>query len=182
MKNSWSTTPYEHFLLLVCPLWQASSRLGCLRMSRLTPFYTPVTGTRRRVYISGPMSGIPGYNAGSFNRTAYALRKQGYAVCSPVETSEWLGLDLAHEQYLRFDFERLLEADFVMVLDGWETSKGALAEILMATSMGLKCWLWSEWLEHGTQVSSDDVSNAIGRNALSLVDVGGVRFVSPVGE
>ena len=135
-------------------------------MSRFTPFFTPARGTRRRVYVSGPMTGIEDSNAPAFYEAAVSLRKQGYAVCSPTETSEFLGKGLGHSQYLRFDFERLLEADFVVVLDGWETSLGALVEILMATRMRLGCYAWSEWSKGGARISADEVSGAIGRSTM----------------
>ena len=112
---------------------------------RFTPFYTPVLEGRKRVYISGPMTGIKDYNAPAFNEAAEALRELDYAVCSPTETSDFLGLHLSHQQYLRFDFERVLEADFLVALDGWFDSKGARAEILMAIRIGTKVWEWATW-------------------------------------
>ena len=111
-------------------------------MSRhqLTPFFTPISATRGRVYISGPMTGIADYNAEQFANEARFLRTEGYSVCSPVETSLLLGQDLRHEQYLRFDFARVIECDYVVALDGWENSPGARAEIYMALMMGVIVW------------------------------------------
>jgi hypothetical protein len=82
------------------------------------------------------MSGIPHENAPEFAIAATFLRDSGFSVCSPVETSHWLGYNLSHSDYLRFDAHRVLEADLVVVLDGWENSKGALAEIHIALSIG----------------------------------------------
>ncbi len=124
-----------------------------------TPFFTPTTSRRARVYISGPMTGIPGNNSGSFNRAAFKLRDMGYAVCSPIETSEFLG-DLTHEQYLRFDFHRVLEADFLIALQGWHDSKGARAEILMALRMGVKVFEWKSWADR-ILITENQVADAI---------------------
>ena len=105
----------------------------------ITPFFTPLDAEESRVYISGPMTGFPGSNGKEFAKKAATLRADGYAVCNPVETSIILG-DLSHPDYLRFDFARLLEADWMFALSGWEDSSGARAEIYMAVSMGLGVW------------------------------------------
>lgn len=110
---------------------------------RFTPFFQPY-GTDKRVYVSGPMTGLEDSNAAAFSEAAETLRELGYAVCNPVETSDLLG-ERSHAEYLRFDFERVLEADFVVVLDGWENSLGALAELVVATRIGTKCWRWTNF-------------------------------------
>lgn len=129
-------------------------------MPRFTPFYIPALQNRKRVYISGPMTGLPELNAPAFNQAAAKLRRLDYAVCSPTETSGFLGEHLAHHEYLRFDFERVLEADFLVVLPGWEKSKGARAEILMALRMGVKCWDWHTWGKYNL-ITEDAVADAI---------------------
>ncbi len=108
----------------------------------LKPFYKPIDGHRGLVYLSGPMTGIEEHNAVAFSVAAHDLRESGYAVCNPLETSEWLGA-LSHAKYMRFDFQRVLEADFVVALKGWENSPGARAEIYMATMMGTLVWTYN---------------------------------------
>lgn len=105
------------------------------------------------------MSGLPSDNAEAFIEATHTLRALGYSVCSPTETDRILGI-LTHENYLRFDFERILEADFLVALDGWEESDGALAEIHMALRMGLKVWRWSEWGNYD-QVTLQDLNMAL---------------------
>ena len=125
---------------------------------RFTPFFQPYDGGKR-VYISGPMTGEPDAGAVHFNAAAAALRKLGYMVCNPVETSDLLG-ELSHAEYLRFDFERVLEADFLVALKGWEHSMGALAEILMAVRMGTKVWEWESFGNYD-QITYEQVVEAI---------------------
>lgn len=110
----------------------------------MTPFYTPYSNTKRKIYISGPMSGHPDNNYAAFDEAAEWLRDKGYPVCSPADTSRYLSEhgELKHHEYLRFDFERVLEADFLVALPGWEQSLGALAEIHMAIRMGLLVYQW----------------------------------------
>lgn len=129
--------------------------------NRLTPFFVPIEAGRKRVYISGPMTGYKDSNEAAFAEASETLQFLGYSVCNPVETSEVLG-ELTHAQYLRFDFERVLEADFLVALDGWEQSKGALAELLVATRIGTKCWRWSTF-DNYDLITADTVQRAIGR-------------------
>ena len=127
----------------------------------LTPFYLPLTGTRGRIYISGQMTGTGVEQQKRFHDVAESLREGGYSVCNPYETSEILG-ELEHPQYLRFDFQRVLEADFIIALTGWEKSLGARAELHMALNMGLPVWE-SEGVDddHLGQLSLVDVTQAI---------------------
>ena len=129
---------------------------------RFTPFFQPY-GTDKRVYVSGPMTGTKDGNVPAFAEASATLRHLGYAVCNPIETSDLLG-ERSHEEYLRFDFERVLEADFVVALDGWQQSDGALAELIVATRIGTKVWLWSDF-ENYTQIQYDEVAEAVGRHS-----------------
>ena len=128
--------------------------------NRFTPFFQPYTG-RKRVYISGPMTGIVDSNELAFHEAAVTLRELGYMVCNPHETSSLLG-SLSHADYLRFDFERVLEADFLVALPGWEHSMGALAEILMAIRMDTKVWKWSTF-DNYDRIDYKEVAHWLGR-------------------
>lgn len=130
----------------------------------LTPFFKPYHAPRgKRVYVSGPMTGYPLHNAPAFAEATAALREMGYAVCNPCETSEWLGVDeLSHAEFLRFDFERVLEADFLVALEGWERSLGAISELLVATRIGTKVWYWPAF-ESYDRIRYEDVAEAISR-------------------
>lgn len=128
-----------------------------------TPFFTPYDARKnKRVYISGPMTGYAELNYPAFAEAAATLRELGYMVCNPCETTDILGDDgtLTHADFLRFDFERVLEADFLVALDGWEASLGAISEILMAVRMGTKVWRWSTFVDYD-RVTYDDVAAAI---------------------
>lgn len=125
------------------------------------PFFTPLRSQRgKRVYVSGPMTGYENYNAEEFAAAARGLREMGYSVCNPVETSSWLGHDLSHADYLRFDFERVLEADFLVALAGWERSLGAISELLVATRIGTKCWYWPTFEDYD-RITYENVAEAI---------------------
>lgn len=91
---------------------------------------------RLSVYISGPMTGLPGYNYPAFHAAARRLRSMGYYVLNPAESFEG-DTSRPREDYMRKDIEMLLQADMVALLPGWEKSKGVAVELAVATSLGL---------------------------------------------
>lgn len=87
----------------------------------------------KRIYVSGPMSGHQDFNFPAFNEASAQLRSAGYEVENPadkgvIEGWEW-------EDYLRYDLVKLLACDEVVVLPGWEQSKGAQLEVHVALSL-----------------------------------------------
>jgi hypothetical protein len=89
-----------------------------------------------KLYLSGPMTGVENFNHELFNRVAAEFRMVGFEVCSP---SEFFDGDTTRERedYMREAFKYLLEADTVVILPGWEQSKGARIEITVAQELGL---------------------------------------------
>ena len=87
-------------------------------------------------YLSGPMTGKPNYNYEAFHEAAELVRQQGYEVINPAEAFHG-DQSLPYATYMRHDIESLLKVDFVVVLPGWEHSRGALFEVLIAAALGL---------------------------------------------
>ena len=89
---------------------------------------------KKRVYISGPMTGRPQYNRPAFFAMEKRLKALGFSVLNPAgwpEQPTW-------EDYLRVDLAMLSRyADAIMLLDGWEHSRGARTEAAMARGLGL---------------------------------------------
>jgi hypothetical protein len=98
-----------------------------------------------KLYIAGPMRGIPEFNFPAFRAAAERLRAQGHEVWSPAENDARVdGFDgtgepktLEYRHYMRRDLPAVLEADAVAVLDGWERSKGARMEVHVARECGI---------------------------------------------
>lgn len=88
------------------------------------------------VYLSGAMTGLPNYNYRAFNRAAATLRMLGYDVFNPAESFDG-DTTLPRATYMRKDIEALLTVDAVVVLPGWEQSKGASLEVAIARELGL---------------------------------------------
>ena len=116
-----------------------------------------------KIYIAGPMRGIPEFNFPAFYAAAAKLRAEGHEVFSPAETdNEVHGKDISkgnmagdeelaakeHGFNLRDALGRDLayicaEADAVALLPGWENSKGANAERAAAIALGLEIMVLS---------------------------------------
>lgn len=91
-----------------------------------------------RIYIAGPMTGLPEFNYPAFNQEAARLRSLGYEVANPAENPEppcksWLG-------YMRMALGQLVNCDIVALLPGWQDSKGARIEQRLAIDLGLRIY------------------------------------------
>jgi hypothetical protein len=89
----------------------------------------------KRIYIAGPMTGLPEFNFPAFQEAAAALRARGFHVENPAENptppcGSWLA-------YMRMAVAQVAKVDAVALLPGWENSRGAKVEYTLATSLGL---------------------------------------------
>lgn len=89
-----------------------------------------------KVYIAGPMTGLPEYNFPAFHRAAADWRAAGWTVINPAEN---FGGEhgKSYAEYMRKDIADLLTVDGVAFLPGWERSRGATLEHRIASTLGL---------------------------------------------
>ena len=90
----------------------------------------------KRIYIAGPMTGLPDLNFPAFHAEAARLRALGYEVSNPAEinpdpTAGW-------EACMRADIAELVKCDGVALLPGLERSRGASLEAHIAHSLGMR--------------------------------------------
>lgn len=104
-----------------------------------------------KVYIAGPMTGIPQFNYPAFDAAAADLRERGYEVVSPAEMDDVEARnaalaspdgDLANFAFstghtwgdlLARDVKLVADiVDGVVCLDGWQKSRGAQLETFVA--------------------------------------------------
>nr|WP_315242156.1 DUF4406 domain-containing protein [uncultured Albidiferax sp.] len=88
-----------------------------------------------KIYIAGPMTGLPGFNYPAFNAMADKLRQAGHEALNPAENpvpqpETWVG-------YMRSALAQLVTADAILLLPGWHLSKGARVELQVATALDL---------------------------------------------
>lgn len=90
----------------------------------------------KRIYISGPMTGLPELNYPAFNAAAELLRADGFEVENPAENPEpecgsWAG-------YMRLALVQISRCEGLLLLPGWLDSKGARLELHIAQQLGLQ--------------------------------------------
>ena len=89
-----------------------------------------------RIYISGPMSGIRDHNFPAFHAEAKRLRELGYDVVNPAELHDG-ETHHPHCFYMRTDIALVTTVEAIVLLDGWEKSLGACAEMHVAMVCGV---------------------------------------------
>jgi hypothetical protein len=89
-----------------------------------------------KIYISGPMSGHDDLNFPAFNDAAALLRAEGHEVVNPAEINTDLNADWL--ECIIEDIKWVAACEAIYMLPGWEASKGAMIERLVAAKLGLK--------------------------------------------
>ena len=88
--------------------------------------------TQRIIYIAGPMAGLKNENRPVFAEAAETLRSMGYVVLNPAV----LPTGMPRERYMPICLAMLEQADAIYLLRGWEDSRGAAVEYLLAAYQG----------------------------------------------
>lgn len=106
-----------------------------------------------KIYIAGPMRGIPDFNFPAFKEATATLREAGHQVVSPHEKDEAVpGFDpgraetlsvLCGADTMSWDLQQVLAAEAIVLLSGWENSRGAQLERLVAENCCKQLYLYS---------------------------------------
>lgn len=88
----------------------------------------------KRIYLSGPMTGLPELNFPAFAAMTANLRAAGHTVTNPAELSPDGG---SWNDCMRRDIKTLMDCDTVARLPGWHTSKGARLQVHIAERLGI---------------------------------------------
>jgi hypothetical protein len=97
-----------------------------------------------RLYLCGPMTGLPDFNAPAFQNAAKRLRGYGLAVFNPTENG--LPVDAPWADHMRKDIAELVRCFAVATLPGIEYSRGAQLELHIAHALGLPVGRVDDWL------------------------------------
>jgi Domain of unknown function (DUF4406) len=108
-----------------------------------------------KIYLAGPMRGVPNFNFPAFDYAAKLLRDEGHEVFSPAERDrKAYGADIENNptgdeskvsnagctinDCMLADTAWICQhADTVALLPGWERSSGANAELALAKALGI---------------------------------------------
>ena len=98
-----------------------------------------------KVYVAGPMTGLPDFNYPAFFAAADALLEAGHEPINPARKdgregcSSWL-------DFMRAGLRDVADCDGVALLPGWSESRGAGLEAHVARSLDLPVQPLSTWL------------------------------------
>ena len=93
------------------------------------------------VYLAGPMTGIEGYNRELFSEVAQWLENEFW--CRVINPG-LLPLGLDENAYMPICMEMIRAADAIVLLPGWEQSKGAMLEKHFAEYLGKRVYQITE--------------------------------------
>ncbi len=100
-----------------------------------------------RLYLSGPITGMPELNRPAFAEAAAKLREAGHTVINPHDVGTPAELLPSWEAQLRDDLVAMLDgADALAQLPGWVDSRGAALEHQVADALGWEVRPWEEWI------------------------------------
>lgn len=97
-----------------------------------------------KIYISGPMSGLPDFNYPAFFTAAKDLRACGHAPINPARVrpgktpTTWL-------EFMRHALRDIADADGIATLPGWSASRGASLEVDIARCLELPVRPLQDW-------------------------------------
>lgn len=109
----------------------------------------------KKIYIAGPMSGYPEFNFPKFFEIAERYKALGWKVFNPANKDEEAGVvtDASYakgdalqlissgwdfREAYSWDANRVIEADAIFMIKGWEHSPGARGEWSLAVTMQTK--------------------------------------------
>lgn len=99
----------------------------------------------KRPYIAGPVTGVPEGNLPAFTHAEKTLRDAGFDPLNPRNNgaegeATWL-------DYMRMSLRQIADCDGIVILPGWERSRGAAIEVELAQALGLPVLRLNEWIE-----------------------------------
>lgn len=98
-----------------------------------------------RIFVCGPMSGLPEFNLPAFAAATDALRAAGYYPVNPGRNGQQPGFTWL--DYMRAALHDLIDCDAVALLPGWEKSRGARIERHLAIELGMPVHPLQLWLD-----------------------------------
>lgn len=100
---------------------------------------------KKKIYISGPMTGLPELNRFAFRDAEDSLHDEGYKnIINPHDIGDdllipiWFPAKTKWFIYMIFDIKALIFCRSIYMLTGWENSRGAKIELKIAKFLRMK--------------------------------------------
>jgi len=99
---------------------------------------------KRKVYISGPMTGIEQLNRPAFEEAEIIIESEGDIPINPFKLTDNIRFPFGADdrqiyfEFMKIDIRGLMDCDAIYLLPGWNHSKGACMELVTAHFFGLK--------------------------------------------
>ena len=104
---------------------------------------------KHTIYIAGPMRGKENNNETAFHNAEKRLNRRGFTVINPltigrgIASDEIIGRDAdLLKTVMRFERTLIRYCDAIYMLEGWQDSQGAKAELV--TAIGFDCMIFLE--------------------------------------
>ena len=98
----------------------------------------------KKLFVSGPITGIHDDNVDAFERAAHELDEAGYKVTVPTRMVK---AGTPHAKAMRKCIGELVRCDGVAQLAGWTCSKGAVTEARVGLVCGMRVMSVDAWVE-----------------------------------
>ena len=80
-----------------------------------------------KLYVSGPITGTKDYLK-KFKEAEEVLKGKGHSVINPAAVNSMMPVDTTYEEYMKMSMTMLEMCDGIVLLDGWQGSRGANRE------------------------------------------------------
>lgn len=100
--------------------------------------------SKTRIFIAGPMRGYENYNFKKFDYTEEILKSLGFVVVNPARISrkfkeQDVNSDIAvYNKMVDMQQEAERTCNTILLLDGWQWSKGVALEVQTAAELGMQ--------------------------------------------
>lgn len=99
---------------------------------------------KKKLYISAPISGgEPEERRKFFAGVAREAAERGWQPINPMDNG--LGAETPWGQHMRKDIQMMLECDAIILMSGWQFSRGCRLEEIVAREIGLEVIEHEKW-------------------------------------